>query len=46
MLGAATLGVYFDASSKMADSLAPFSFFDCPDLVGTQEESQGAIESL
>jgi hypothetical protein len=46
MLGAATLGVYFDASSKMADSPAPFSFFDCPDLVGTQEESQGAIESL
>jgi hypothetical protein len=28
MLGAATLGVYFDAPSKMAESPAPFSFFD------------------
>jgi len=81
MLGAATLGVCFDAPSRMACSPATFSFFDvyplmtgprpdsgeirgtfapenelfpivgvtlsiCPDLVGTQEESRGAIESL
>jgi hypothetical protein len=81
MLGAATLGVYFDVPSKVAGSPAPFSFFDvhplmtgphpdcggirgvfasenemipivgltssiCPDMVGTQEESWGAIESL
>ncbi len=81
MLGAATLGAYFETPSRMADSPAPFSFFDvyppmigphpdsgeirgtfapenelfpivgltsiiCPELVGTQEESWGAIESL
>lgn len=81
MLGAAALGVYSDAPSRMAGSPVPFSFFDvyplmtgphpdsgeicgtfapenepfpiagmisiiCPGLVGTQEESWGAIKSL
>ena len=57
MLGAATLDVYFDAPSTMADSPAPFSFFidphpDSGEIRGaftpendTQEESWGAIES-
>ncbi|MFA4947027.1 MAG: hypothetical protein WC674_00770 [Candidatus Krumholzibacteriia bacterium] len=57
MPGAATLGVYFDAPSKMADSPAPFSFSigphpDSGEIRGaftpendTQEESWGAIKS-
>jgi hypothetical protein len=41
MLGAATLGVLSDASSRMSGSPAPFSFSADP-----QEEGWGAIESL
>jgi hypothetical protein len=55
MLRAATLGGYFDAPSKMADSPVPFSFFidphpDSGEIRGafapendTQEEGWGAI---
>lgn len=58
MLGAATLGAYFDTPSTMADSPAPFSFFinphpDSGEIRGAftpendmQEESWGAIKSL
>jgi hypothetical protein len=49
-LGAATLGVHFDAPSRMACCPAPVSFSDVfrhsSDLIGTQEGSWGAIESL
>ena len=41
MLGAATPGVFSDASSKMSDSPVPFSF-----LADPQEVSLGAINSL